>query len=76
VIDVAEAWLTVVLLQHINHERNAPIHGIARFGATDIGLNPALCDNEFGAEIIGTMSRMAFHKHIVRRLGLGIRCCQ
>lgn len=27
-VDVAEAWLAVVLPQHINHERNALFHGL------------------------------------------------
>src|ERR1700677_3238190 len=65
-VDVAEAWFTVVLLQHINHERNAFFHGMGGLGTAHIGLNPAGCDNELGAAIIGTMSRVAFHKHIER----------
>jgi hypothetical protein len=52
-VDEAEAWLAVVLLQHINQERNALFHGIGGLGATHIGLNPAGCDNEFGTAIIG-----------------------
>jgi hypothetical protein len=40
-VDVAEAWFTVVLLQHINHERNALFHRIGGLGATHVGLNPA-----------------------------------
>jgi hypothetical protein len=48
-VDVAKASFTVVLLQHINHERNALFHGIGGLGATHIGLNPAWWDNELGA---------------------------
>src|SRR5271168_2905656 len=66
-VDVAEAWFTVVLLQHISHKRNALFDGIGGLGATHIGLNPARCNNELGAGIIGTMSRIALHKHIERR---------
>src|ERR1700677_2049702 len=66
-VTVAEAWLAVVLLQHINHERNALFHGMGGLGAAHIGLNPARCDNELGTAIIGTMSRIALHKHIARR---------
>src|ERR1700678_1433919 len=71
-IDVAEAWVAVVLLQHINHERNALFHGIGGLGAAHIGLNPAGCDNELGTAIIGTMSRIALHKHIERRFARSI----
>jgi hypothetical protein len=40
-VDVAEAWLAVVLLQHINHERNALFHGIAGLlGTGEAGMGP------------------------------------
>jgi hypothetical protein len=42
----------VVLLQHINYERNALFHGKGGLGAAHIGLNPAGCDNELGTAII------------------------
>ena len=57
-IDVAEARLAVVLLQHIDHERNALFNGVGGLGAARVGLNPAGCDNELGTTIYAAVRQL------------------
>jgi hypothetical protein len=57
-IDVAEARLAVVLLQHIGHERNALFNGVGCLGAARVGLNPAGCDNEPGTTIYAAVRQL------------------
>ena len=62
-IDVAEARLAVVLLQHIDHQRNALFNGVGGLGAARVGLNPAGCDNELGTTIYAAARQARWESH-------------